>query len=124
MRARYADRPDQCRRSRGTVPSDSTHGLMADFELVALRVLTADGLEGRGYTYTVGRGGRAIELLIRHDLAESVVGWVGAAALRRSPWRRESQRSMLTAALPSRPTVPSSAWSLDWELLEQHRVRT
>ncbi len=40
--------------------SDSTHGNMANFELVTIRVRDVDGIEGTGYTYTVGRNGRAI----------------------------------------------------------------
>ncbi|MDR5733999.1 mandelate racemase/muconate lactonizing enzyme family protein [Caballeronia sp. LZ025] len=41
--------------------SDSTHGLIPNFELVTIRVRDADGAEGVGYTYTVGRNGRAVQ---------------------------------------------------------------
>ena len=54
--------------------SDSIHGDMPEFELVTVRVATDQGLEGLGYTYTVGRGGAAIRALIHHDLAPLVAG--------------------------------------------------
>ncbi|HYE94101.1 MAG TPA: mandelate racemase/muconate lactonizing enzyme family protein [Terriglobales bacterium] len=54
--------------------SDSTHGSIAAFELVTVRVRDADGAEGVGYTYTVGTGGRAAHALIAHDLAPLLAG--------------------------------------------------
>jgi len=50
------------------VLSDSTHGDIAEFELVTVRVRDVAGAEGLGYTYTVGRGGAAVAALIKHDL--------------------------------------------------------
>jgi L-alanine-DL-glutamate epimerase-like enolase superfamily enzyme len=50
------------------VLSDSTHGDIAEFELVTVRVRDAAGTEGLGYTYTVGRGGAAVAALIERDL--------------------------------------------------------
>ncbi|HEX5328213.1 MAG TPA: mandelate racemase/muconate lactonizing enzyme family protein [Acetobacteraceae bacterium] len=44
--------------------SDSTHGTMAHFELVTVRLRDGDGVEGVGYTYTVGAGGAAVLALI------------------------------------------------------------
>ena len=55
--------------------SDSTHGDIAEFELITARVRDAVGIEGLGYTYTVGRGGAAVAVLIRDDL--SPVLWYG-----------------------------------------------
>jgi L-alanine-DL-glutamate epimerase-like enolase superfamily enzyme len=43
------------------VLSDSTHGDIPNFELVTIKVRDADGAEGVGYTYTVGRNGRAVQ---------------------------------------------------------------
>ena len=43
-----------------TVLTDSTHGEMRAFELCTVRVRDADGAEGVGYTFTVGRNGGAI----------------------------------------------------------------
>ncbi len=43
-----------------TVLTDSTHGDIAAFELITARVRDQDGAEGMGYTYTVGRNGRAV----------------------------------------------------------------
>lgn len=48
--------------------SDSTHGEIPFFELIAVRIDDEDGLEGVGYTYSVGVGGRAIYSLVEHDL--------------------------------------------------------
>jgi L-alanine-DL-glutamate epimerase-like enolase superfamily enzyme len=56
------------------VLSDSIHGDMPGFELVTARVRTHDGLEGLGYTYTVGRGGSAILAMIVDDLAPLLIG--------------------------------------------------
>ncbi len=49
--------------------SDSTHGTITDFELIAARVRDTDGGEGVGYTYTVGAGGAAVHALIARHLA-------------------------------------------------------
>jgi L-alanine-DL-glutamate epimerase-like enolase superfamily enzyme len=56
------------------VLSDSTHGDIAEFELVTVRVRDAAGAEGVGYTYTVGKGGAAIAALIARDLCPLAVG--------------------------------------------------
>jgi L-alanine-DL-glutamate epimerase-like enolase superfamily enzyme len=53
---------------------DSMHGTHTHFELVTATVRLADGREGTGYTYTGGRGGRAIKAVIDNDLAEWLVG--------------------------------------------------
>ncbi len=57
--------------------SDSTHGVMTDFDLVTARVRDADGAEGLGYTYAVGGGGAAIRALIADDLAPVLTGQDG-----------------------------------------------
>ena len=49
--------------------SDSTH-----FELVTCRVGNSDGAEGVGYTYTVGRNGRAIADILRRRIPELIEG--------------------------------------------------
>ena len=54
--------------------SDSTHGEMPFFELIAVRVRDEDGLEGLGYTYTVGRGGGAVCRMIEDDLKPLLIG--------------------------------------------------
>ncbi len=48
--------------------SDSTHGEIPFFELITVRIKDEDGIEGLGYTYSVGVGGRAIFSLIHDDL--------------------------------------------------------
>jgi L-alanine-DL-glutamate epimerase-like enolase superfamily enzyme len=50
------------------VLSDSTHGDIAEFELVTVRLRNDAGAEGVGYTYTVGKGGAAIAALVDRDL--------------------------------------------------------
>ena len=52
---------------------DAGHGLLDHEELIVVDV-AADGLVGQGYAYTIGRGGRAIQALIEHDLAPLLIG--------------------------------------------------
>jgi len=52
---------------------DAGHGRLDTEELITL-TLRADGLEGHGYAYTIGRGGRAIRSLIDEDLAPLLAG--------------------------------------------------
>jgi L-alanine-DL-glutamate epimerase-like enolase superfamily enzyme len=54
--------------------SDSTHGAIPAFELVTVRVRDAEGAEGVGYTYTVGRGGAAVQALVARDLGPLLQG--------------------------------------------------
>jgi len=54
--------------------TDAKHGDHTHFELVTATVKLSDGSEGTGYTYTGGKGGRAIESMITHDLAPFLVG--------------------------------------------------
>lgn len=56
------------------VLSDSTHGTMRAFELLTVRIRDADGGEGVGYTYTVGRNGAAVAATLERDLAEVLSG--------------------------------------------------
>ena len=56
------------------VLTDSTHGEMSAFELNTVRVRDADGAEGVGYTYTVGRNGGAVDAVLRRELAEIMAG--------------------------------------------------
>lgn len=54
--------------------SDARHGAHTHFELVTVTIRTADGNEGTGYTYTGGKGGRAIRAIVEHDMASFLVG--------------------------------------------------
>lgn len=54
--------------------SDSIHGEMPYFEMITVRIRTDDGVEGMGYTYTVGHGGVAVYALLRHELPELLIG--------------------------------------------------
>jgi L-alanine-DL-glutamate epimerase-like enolase superfamily enzyme len=54
--------------------TDSTHGVMRDFELVTVRVRDAEGAEGTGYTFTVGRNGGAIANILAREMSESIKG--------------------------------------------------
>ncbi|WP_417210146.1 mandelate racemase/muconate lactonizing enzyme family protein [Antarctobacter sp.] len=56
------------------VLSDAKHGDHTHFELITATITLADGSEGTGYTYTGGKGGRAIAAMIEHDLAPFLVG--------------------------------------------------
>jgi L-alanine-DL-glutamate epimerase-like enolase superfamily enzyme len=52
---------------------DAGHGAIDSEELVTVK-LRAGGLEGHGYAYTIGRGGRAVRALIDSDLAPLLAG--------------------------------------------------
>ena len=56
------------------VLTDSTHGAMRAFEIVTARVFDADGAEGVGYTFTVGRNGGAVHDTLAREVAELAVG--------------------------------------------------
>lgn len=52
------------------VLTDSTHGEMSAFELVTVRLTDAEGAEGVGYTYTVGRNGGAVMDTLAREIVE------------------------------------------------------
>jgi L-alanine-DL-glutamate epimerase-like enolase superfamily enzyme len=52
---------------------DAGHGFIDSEELITLK-LHAEGLTGHGYSYTIGRGGRAVKALVDHDLAPLLAG--------------------------------------------------
>lgn len=54
--------------------TDSMHGEMRAFELNTVRVRDAEGAEGVGYTYTVGRNGAAVDATLARELPELVEG--------------------------------------------------
>jgi L-alanine-DL-glutamate epimerase-like enolase superfamily enzyme len=61
------------------VLTDAMHGDHTHFELVTATIRLDDGTEGTGYTYTGGRGGRAILALIENDLVPFLLGRDGSA---------------------------------------------
>ncbi|MBD0358900.1 MAG: mandelate racemase/muconate lactonizing enzyme family protein, partial [Rubrobacter sp.] len=52
---------------------DAGHGAIDTEELITL-TLHAEGLAGHGYSYTIGRGGRAVRTLIDEDLTPLLLG--------------------------------------------------
>ena len=54
--------------------SDAKHGDHTHFELITATIRSDDGQEGTGYTYTGGKGGRAIKAMIEHDLTQFLIG--------------------------------------------------
>ncbi len=56
------------------VLSDAKHGDHTHFELITATIRTDDGEIGTGYTYTGGKGGRAIAAMIDHDLTPFLIG--------------------------------------------------
>ena len=60
------------------VLSDAKHGDHTHFELVTVTVTLENGCRGTGYTYTGGKGGRAIQAMIKHDLAPALIGKDGS----------------------------------------------
>ena len=69
-----------------TVLSDSTHGTISHFELLTVRVRDAEGAEGVGYSYTVGRNGRAALSVLADEIAEIAAG--ADATLIEALWQR------------------------------------
>lgn len=61
------------------VMADAKHGDHSHFELVTVTIELADGSRGTGYTYTGGKGGRAIESTLRYDMAPALIGKPGDA---------------------------------------------
>jgi L-alanine-DL-glutamate epimerase-like enolase superfamily enzyme len=57
-----------------TAMTDSTHGEMTHFEVVMVRLETSEGVQGIGYTYTIGHGGAAIRSLIDRALKPVLLG--------------------------------------------------
>lgn len=58
-----------------SVLTDARHGPMKDFAVVTVSVRTTDGVEGLGYTYTVGQtGGTALLSLICDNLVPALLG--------------------------------------------------
>src|ERR1700691_5306447 len=57
-----------------TTLTDSTHGEMRAFELNTVRLRDADGAEGVGYTFTVGRNGAAIDAVLTREMPELFLG--------------------------------------------------
>lgn len=56
------------------VLNDAKHGDHFNFELITAHVTLEDGTEGVGYTYTGGKGGRAIQAMIDYDLKPALLG--------------------------------------------------
>ena len=54
--------------------TDASHGVMTHFEVVLVSLETESGLQGCGYTYTIGVGGAAIHALIERDLKPMLLG--------------------------------------------------
>ena len=54
--------------------TDAKHGDHTHFELITATIRLGDGQEGTGYTYTGGKGGRAILAMIEHDLTPLLLG--------------------------------------------------
>src|SRR3954454_9840845 len=54
--------------------SDLTNGEIAAFELITCRIRDADGAEGVGYTYTVGRNGGAVADILKREIPPLIEG--------------------------------------------------
>lgn len=52
---------------------DAGHGAIDSEELITVK-LHAEGLTGHGYSYTIGRGGRAVKALLDHDIVPLLLG--------------------------------------------------
>jgi L-alanine-DL-glutamate epimerase-like enolase superfamily enzyme len=54
--------------------TDSMHEEMREFEIVTVRVRDRDGIEGTGYTFTVGRNGGAVHNIVAREISEILIG--------------------------------------------------
>lgn len=59
------------------VLTDAKHGDHSHFELVTVTVTLASGDAGTGYTYTGGKGGRAIHSVVEYDIKPALLGQNG-----------------------------------------------
>lgn len=59
------------------VMTDAKHGDHHHFELVTVTIELDDGSSGTGYTYTGGKGGRAIKSTLKFDMAPALIGKPG-----------------------------------------------
>lgn len=60
------------------VLTDAKHGDHSHFELITVTIELETGEQGTGYTYTGGRGGRAVAALIENDISPFLMGKDGA----------------------------------------------
>ena len=91
-----------------TTLSDSMHGDILAFELNTVRLSDAEGAEGVGYTFTVGRNGAAIDAILRRDIPNQMIGQDAD----RIEWLWQKVwcgRTMAAAAGP--PSSPSPPWT-------------
>ena len=75
----------ECKLYRVPLPvalSDSSHGVMRDFELITVQVRDRDGAEGVGYTYTVGRNGGAVHHVLSREIAGTALEFTLTITLR------------------------------------------
>jgi len=56
------------------VMNDAKHGDHTHFELVTTTITLDDGTQGTGYTYTGGKGGKAIKAMVDYDIATALIG--------------------------------------------------
>ncbi|WP_440875976.1 mandelate racemase/muconate lactonizing enzyme family protein [Thalassotalea sp. PLHSN55] len=56
------------------VLTDAKHGAHTHFELIVCTIRCSDGTEGVGYTYTGGKGGRAIYSLLNDEMRPKLIG--------------------------------------------------
>jgi len=54
--------------------SDAAHGTVSHFEQIVVAIQAAGGLEGTGFTYTIGTGGGALSRMVEEDVAPLVLG--------------------------------------------------
>ncbi|MFC1996317.1 mandelate racemase/muconate lactonizing enzyme family protein [Chloroflexota bacterium] len=57
-----------------TTMTDSTHGDMTHFEVIMVKIESDDGVQGLGYTYTIGQGGAGVKSLIDEAYKPLLIG--------------------------------------------------
>lgn len=110
--------------------SDSTHGDMSHFELVTVRLRDSEGVEGVGYTVTVGTNGNAIHATAAKDLAPRLIGERAdmIEALWKKMWWTTHYGGRAGAAIMAIAAIDIALWDLKakrfevplWTLLGGH----
>ena len=100
--------------------SDSRHGYIRDFELVTVTIESDNGLQGVGYTYTGGYGGRAIASLVKDDLIPLLLGEESTAieSLWEKMWWRVHYVGRGGAAVFAIAAVDIALWDMKSKMAE------
>ena len=96
-----------------TVRTDAIQSFLKQ-ETIFVELGTADGLAGRGYSYTIGTGGRAVLSMLRETLLPAVIGLDSRAVER--VWRAAFDSSRATTVGPITSLALAALDTALWDL--------